>query len=244
VRALLLLAPVGLVAAAACTHTRTEYIDVPDQAPGGVAGITDAGFDSQPPADSGLGILAFRPNTLYSGYDGAHTFQVPLAVYDSSDDLQVSLDEPSLADVTRKMLVNPKKDGIEDSGKYYWVTVKAAGTITLRATSAGRTATATITVTQYAGDRWATGQARYTSAEGTSPPCVQCHGGAGGIDHSPAAIATANDERVAATIVTGIDPFGTAIYIDGKPSHQWQVTDDEQSGLVTYLRALEPRGFQ
>jgi mono/diheme cytochrome c family protein len=243
VRSLLLLAPVGLIAAVACTHTRTEYIDVPDKSPG-VAGITDAGFDSQPPADSGLGILAFRPSTLYSGYDGAHTFQVPLAVYDSGDDLQVSLDDPSLGDLTPKKLVSPVKNGVEDSGKYYWVTIKGAGTITLHAAASGQTATAKITVTPYAPDRWATGQARYTTAEGTSPPCVQCHGGAGGIDHSPAAIATADDEKVATTIVSGIDPFGTAIYINGKPSHQWQVTDDEQSGLVTYLRALEPRGFQ
>ena len=237
----LFLAGLPLAALVACSHTRTEYIDVPDTP---ITSITDAGFDSAPPADSGLGILAFRPSTLYSGYDGTHAFNVPFAVYDSADDLAVTLDDPSAGTLVPKKLVNPAKNGVIDDGKYYWLIVQKPGTITLTATSQGRSATAKLTVTNYDPGRWDTGAARYVTAEGSSPPCTQCHGGAAGIDHSPAALATADDEKIAATIVTGIDPFGTAIKIDGQPSHKWTVTDDEKAGLVTYLRALEPRGFQ
>jgi hypothetical protein len=231
-----------LLAFVACSHTHTEYVDVPID--GGSADAVDAGFDSSVSGDSGLGILAFRPNVVYSGYDGTHTFQVPLAVYDAADDLTVTASDPTLADITPKKLVDPNKNGVADNGKYYWITVKGSGTITLTAKSGSATATATVNIVTYDPGRWAVGQGRYTTAEGTSPPCTQCHGGAGGIDHSPAALATATDEKIAATITTGIDPFGTVIKINGQPGHHWQVTDDEKSGLVTYLRALEPRGFQ
>jgi hypothetical protein len=237
----LVLAAIPLAVLIACTHTTTQYIDVPDSP---ITAITDAGFDSAPPADSGLGVLAFRPSTLYSGWDGTHTFQAPFAVYDSGDDLTVTLDDPSAGTLVPKKLVDPAKNGVTDDGKYYFLLVSKAGSFTLTATSQGQTATTKVTITAYDASRWDVGAARYVTAEGSSPPCTQCHGGAGGIDHSPAALVSADDEKVAATIVTGIDPFGTAIKINGQPSHKWTVTPDEQSGLVTYLRALEPRGFQ
>jgi hypothetical protein len=231
-------AVIGL-AVLACTTTHTEYIDVPDDPKG-----TDAGFDSQVSLDSGLGLLSFRPSTLYSGVDGVHVFQVPIAVYDSGDDLVVTASDPTTADLVPKKLTDPIKDGAADTGKYYFVSVKRAGTVTLQATSNGKTVTAKITVTQYDSGRWTTGQTRYMTSEGSSPACTQCHTGTNAVDHSPAAIATATDEKVGATITTGIDPFGTAIMINGAPSHKWTVTDAERDGLVTYLRALEPKGFQ
>jgi hypothetical protein len=71
------------------------------------------------------------------------------------------------------------------------------------------------------------------------------------IDHSPAAIATASDQDVGVIITTGVLPgFGpgapSVIAIPAYPGtlHKWSVTGAERDGLVTFLRALAPRGFQ
>lgn len=208
----------------------------------------DAGFkregsvyDSKPSPDSGLGELRFQPSKSYSGYDGTHTFKVPVAVYDSADDLKVTADG---ATVTPTKLKNPvNQDGVTDNGKYFLVTVEQAGTITLTATSAGRSVTSTIDVVSYAPSRWQAGQTRYVNGGGGDPPCTNCHVNGQAIDHSPAALATSTDETVAAVITTGISPAGFPI--QGVPGgHRWTVTDTEKAGLVTYLRALDPRGFE
>jgi hypothetical protein len=107
-------------------------------------------------------------------------------------------------------------------------------------------------VTDYAADRYATGETRYTNGgtTGTSRACTTCHAGAGGIDHSPAALAYANDQDVGVIITTGVKPGpnGTTsvIKITSEPGtqHKWDVTDPEKAGLITFLRALEPKGFQ
>jgi hypothetical protein len=225
----------------ACTTTTTKYIEVPDEVP-----VKDAGaaFDSQPPGDSGLGILTFRPETIYSGYDGVHTFQVPTAVYDADSDLQITASDPSALDIVAKTLVDPNKNGTPDNGKYFFVTVKKPGTFKLTATSKGHTAEATLTASAYTPDRWDVGAARYKTGEAGDPPCTDCHVNGKAIDHSPAALATVTDEKIGFTITSGIAPGGYAIKIDNVATHKWHVTDPEKLGLITYLRALEPRGFQ
>lgn len=228
----------GLVACG--TQTESHWVDEPDPAASG-----DAGFDSAPSPDSGLGILTFRPARSYSGFDGTHTFTVPVAVYDSASDLTVTADDPSAVDIAPKTLTNPvKSDGTTDNGKYFFVTVKKAGTITLTASSQGRSAQSTLTVTSYTPDRWSTGEARYKTGEAGDPPCTDCHVNGQAIDHSPAALATSDDTKVGVVITTGISTAGFPIMIDGKPGHRWHVTDAEKAGLITYLRALAPRGFK
>jgi len=225
----------------ACSSTQTTYVDEPEDEPG----VKDAGFDTRPSPDSGLGILAFMPEKSYSGFDGTHDFIVPLAVYDSGDDLKVTVSDPSAAEIAPKQLTNPvRPDGTTDNGKYFFVRVKKAGTITLTATSNGKTAESTITVTEYSTDRWAAGEARYKNGGGAEPACADCHVNGEAIDHSPAALATATDEKIAVVITTGISTSGFPIKINDEPGHRWTVTDEERDGLVTYLRSLEPRGFK
>jgi hypothetical protein len=225
----------------ACSSTQTTYLDEPE----GTEEKKDAGFDSRPAADSGLGILTFMPETSFSGFDGTHTFIVPLAVYDSADDLKLTADDPSAVEIVPKILAKPvREDGTTDSGKYFFVTVKKAGTIKLSATSQGKVVESTITVTEYAADRWAAGEARYKNGGSGDPPCTDCHVNGQAIDHSPAALATATDEKIAVVITTGISTSGFPIKINGVPGHQWNVTPEERDGLVTYLRSLEPRGFK
>jgi hypothetical protein len=220
---------------AACSKTETRYIEVEEPPPEG--GIANPGSP-----DSGLGVLGFRPATSYSGFDGTHSFKVPVAVYDADSDLVVTADNG--ATVEPKELVTPVRDGIVDNGRYYIVTIARAGNVALTATSKGRSATATINVTTYAASRWVTGETRYLNGSGSDPPCTQCHVDGAAIDHSPAALATATDEKVQIVITTGISTANTPIDTGTPGGHKWTVTKAELDGLVTYLRGLPPRGFK
>jgi hypothetical protein len=206
---------------------------------------TDEPEPVTPSADSGLGELLIRPSRLYSGFDGTHTFTVPVAVYDSAADLTLTADDPSAVDIVPKQLANPiRQDGTTDNGKYFFVTAKKAGTIKLAAKSGGKTAEAQLTVTSYRADRWQVGETRYKNASGSEPACANCHVNGNAIDNSPAALATATDESIAIVITTGISTAGFPIRIDGKLGHRWTVDESVSAGLVTYLRSLEPRGYK
>ncbi len=231
----------SLLALFACSTTKETYVEEDEEEE-----EEDGGFVTKPSPDSGLGILTFMPKEAYSGYDGEHTYKVPLAVYDSADDLEVTATDSSSVEIVPTALENPERnDGTIDNGKYFMVTVKRPGTITLKASSGGKTAEATINVTEYTSARWQTGKTRYENGGANGePPCVQCHVNGEAIDHSPAALATATDEEVAAVITTGISTAGFPIRVDHPSGHRWTVTDAEREGLVTYLRSLEPRGFK
>ncbi len=216
---------------------------------------TDAGpqrdgstYDSSVSPESGLGELLFRPDKLYTGTDGTHTFRVPVAVYDAADDLTVTASDSSGITLTKTALKNPvNPDGLTDNGKYFLITAKKAGTYTLTAASKGRTTTATVTITSYDASRYAAGEARYSATgTGADRPCATCHGAASGIDHSPAALATATDQEVGIIITTGVKPGPSIIKITSEPGtqHKWNVTDPQKEGLITYLRGLDPKGFQ
>ena len=207
-------------------------------------------YDSTPSPEAGLGELLFRPNKIFSGTDGSHTFKVPLAVYDSDSDLVVTADDSSGITLAKTTLKNPvSPDGITDNGKYFMITALKAGTYTLTATSKGRSTTATVTVTDYVSNRWGDGDARYNNGITTMTSdraCATCHVQGLAIDHSPAALATATDQDIGTIITTGVKPGPNIIKIPNEPGtqHKWTVTDAERDGLVTYLRALDPRGFQ
>lgn len=245
------LATIAVAAIAACSSAGAKAPAGGDDGASGAAarnddrpGVKDAGYDSTPSLDSGLGVMSFSPDQSYSGFDGEHTFQVPIAVYDSSDDLVVSATDPSAATVEPVALANPmRSDGTYDSGKYFMVTIKQTGTITIVASSQGSKVQGAIAAAAYTSAQWKTGEYRYLNG-GTNgdPPCTQCHGGENGIDHSPAAMASADDEKIRAVITTGISVAGFPIKEPTK-GHRWTVTQDELDGLVTYLRGLTPRGF-
>jgi mono/diheme cytochrome c family protein len=231
----------------ACSSPPAATSDDDDDTQGDASDFTRDGsvYDSTPASDTTLGILRFSPDKSYSGFDGTHSFKVPVAVYDGADDLQVSLDDAAEGTLTPVKLVNPTKTGVTDSGRYYMVLIEKAGTFTLTATSGGQTVTSRITVSNYDAPRYAAGQARYNTTDNTDTrkACTQCHGsGSDKIDHSPAVLATATDEEVKAIITTGIlNNF--PIKINGVSGHRWDATDEELDGLVTYLRSLDPNGF-
>ncbi len=236
----------GLAGAAACSPETNATVKKP---------ASDAGDDDErdtsdpsttkPNPDSGLGELLVRPARLYSGFDGTHTFTVPVAVYDSVADLTLTADDPSAVEIKPKELANPvRQDGTTDNGKYFFVTAKKAGSIKLSAKSGGKTAEAQLTVTAYTPQRWQVGETRYKNASGSEPACANCHVNGNAIDNSPAALATATDDAIGVVITTGISTAGFPIRIDGKPGHRWTVDETVSAGLVTYLRSLEPRGYK
>lgn len=178
--------------------------------------------------------LQIMPGATHSGFDGTHTFRVPVAVY-GSPDATLGASDPSVASIAPATLV----DTTQDTGKYFFVTTKKAGTVTLTASAHGRSVTATLDVATYTAAEYAAGEQRYMNGAASGPACVQCHG-ASGIDHSPSQMASATDGDVVSVITTGI-------LVEGNPitsvRHKWAVTDAEAKGLVVYLRALAPRGF-
>ena len=87
------------------------------------------------------------------------------------------------------------------------------------------------------------GFSRPNGAANGEPACTQCHAGSAGIDQSPAALASVDDQKVGTVITSGISTAGFPIKESTK-GHRWEVTDDERAALVAYLRGLEPRGFE
>lgn len=179
--------------------------------------------------------LHVMPTTTHSGFDGAHAFRVPVAVYGATGATLVASD-PSIVDIVPTKLVDPAND----DGEYFMVTTKKAGTVTLMAKAGSSTASASLAIAAYTVDQYAVGQGRYTNAAASGPACVSCHAEAGGIDHSPSRLASVKDTDVVTVITTGILVEGSPIT---QVKHKWAVTDTEAAGLVAYLRALEPRGF-
>ena len=236
----------ALVACSSASDTPGSSSGTPDRD----AGLQREGsvYDSSTSPESGLGELLFRPDRVYSGTDGTHTFKTPVAVYDSDPDLTVTSSDAAALTITKTTLKNPvNQDGVTDNGKYFMITAKKAGTYTLTATSSGRSTTASVTVSAYDAARYAAGKARYEAA-GTDAdrPCTTCHVNGAAIDHSPAALATASDREVGIIITTGVKPGPSVIKIQSEPGtlHKWNVTDPEKDGLITFLRGIEPRGFQ
>jgi hypothetical protein len=205
-------------------------------------------YDSSPAPDSKLGILRFMPATIHSGFDGRRTFKAPIAVYDADDDLEVVADDPAAVTIARTRLTN----SAGDTGEYFMITTRTAKTVKLTATSGGRTATATILISEYDATRWGVGEIRYENGgPAGNPPCTRCHVDGRAIDHSPASLASATDSQVGVIVTSGVRPGPAPITTvscddcsDRGKQHRWSVTNEEKAGLITYLRALEPRGFE
>lgn len=236
----------GVAAACSSSNTATEDPSGDDD------DDTTGDASSTPPADSGLSVLHLSPSREFSGFDGTHTFKVPIAVYGAKDPANVSVtaDDPSSATITPTKLKNV--DPSADSGVYFMVEIKKAGTINLTAKSGSQTpATASIDAAAYDAARWTQGETRYMNAGSNGDPaCRSCHVDGQAIDHSPATLASVADTDVGRIMTLGVKPSRATISTgctdcsDAAKKHQWTLTDDERRGLIVYLRGLEPRGFQ
>ncbi len=239
-RALHLLLLLSSLAAAttstlACSSASTP--DAPattDDTPTNTSG--DAGSTSPEPAHAVA--ITILPGSVFSGFDGTHAYQVPVSVYGAKGVKLLASDASKVTVEAAKVVA--VAGAATDNGESFMVTVKGAGEVTLTATGEGKSASVTLTMTAYTAARYAAGEKRYNTAAASGPACASCHSGDGAIDHSPTALAAASDVEVQAVITSGILREGNPIR---GVVHKWQVTDDELDGLVTYLRALPPRGY-
>jgi mono/diheme cytochrome c family protein len=204
----------------------------PSGGSGNNANETDAGSGTH---NTPMVQLQVMPTATHSGWDGMHTYRVPVAVYGASDAMLVASDA-SMVSIEAAQLT----DTSQDQGKYFMVTAHKAGAVTLTAKTKGGSASATLNIATYALDDFTVGAQRYMNAAASGPACIQCHSANGGIDHSPSQMASASDSDVVSVITTGV-------LVEGNPitqvKHKWAVSEQEARGLVAYLRALPPRGF-
>nr|AYC79504.1 hypothetical protein [uncultured bacterium] len=223
------LLPFAMVSLAGCSAASADPAPESDPPPAVTANDASAPVTVFP-------TLHVLPNDTYSGFDGAHAFRVPVAVYGGGSDVKLVASDPAMVDIARAALVDPTGD----DGVYFMVTTKKSGAVTLTAEAGSSKASATLTIAAYTTDEYAVGAQRYTNAAASGPACISCHSPDGGIDHSPARLASAKDTDVVTVITTGILAEGSPIT---QVKHKWAVSDAEAAGLVAYLRALAPRGF-
>jgi len=217
---------------AACSSTPGGDGVDPPRADASASGTKkDAGADASG-SETYRPLLTVLPADVFSGFDGAHTFKAPISVY-GGQGVTLTASDPSIVGIEPA-----KATAAADQGESFLLTMKKAGKVTLTATAGASSVTAQLTVTQYTAASWTAGEARYKSGGGGAPACTQCHNDTG-VDHSPTAIAAAPDQEVMAVITTGI--------LRDQPirgvQHRWQEDQPVLDGLVTYLRALPPRGY-
>jgi hypothetical protein len=175
--------------------------------------------------------LIVLPQAAYTGFDGVHPYKVPISVAGAASDLTLTGDT-AFVDIKRATST------VTGEEQWFLVTAKKAGKVTLVATSKGKKLEATLTIASYTPAQWTTGETRYKNG-GAEPSCASCHSKSDGPDHSPTTLSPIDDESAKLVITTGVK--GSIPITSVK--HKWTATPDELIGLVTYLRALPPKGI-
>lgn len=230
---LLFVAVVAAASSVACGGDDDEGSLVPAK-DGGTAGSTNGGTtgeEEEPPQP--------LPAKLYSGFDGTHTFRVPVTV-EGKGAGTLTASDPSMVTITPvNRIENPDEPPLPP-GKSFFVEAKKAGTVTLTGAIDGRTSTSTLTITAYQASGYAAGEQRYMNAASARDACIACHQEEGGVDHSPSVLGLGSDAQVVSAMTSGVRISGVTI---NKVNHKWTLSDAERDGLLVYLRALAPRGF-
>lgn len=216
------------------------------------AGCSDPGTaddgdpsDGDPGApDAPVGESQIFPPLVHAGFDGASTFRVPVSMYlaDGAAPVMWSIADPSLADITA---VDPPAEFADFGESWAMVTTKAAGTTRIQATVSGETYTADLTITAYEQALVEAGRTRYSAdAAGNAArqPCADCHLSTTGADHSPLTMSYYTDDTILTVVKTGSYPAAEGGYTLPL-RHAWELTGDEEPGIVAFLRTLTPRGF-
>lgn len=193
--------------------------------------------------------LEFSP--MYSAYNGAQTFKIPVRVA-GVDGATFSASDPSMVDI------QTTPDGA-------MITTLKAGQVTITASAEGRTGSALLTITEATQADWELGRDRYNNgipafaedADGGMPgtglpdpdsACTSCHGEGADedIEHTPQQTGGYSDQELIDIFTLGMKPPGVPQRVVPLPgvwslAHRWQMTEAEARGIVIYLRALEPR---
>jgi len=206
------------------------------------AAAPDAGSggddDALPPPPGGEDYV--YPDIAHTGFDGTHTFKVPIST-NLTGTVTWEVADPSIADVAAT--ATPPE--YEDYGETWaMVTSKKAGTTQVTAVSGGKRISAMLIVAAYTPADVTAGETRYNTPENPTgaqrTACISCHGLANGVDHSPVRMSYFADDEILQAITTGEYPDG---YVLHGVNHAWNVSAAEAKGIVPYLRSLTPKGF-
>ncbi|HET9953728.1 MAG TPA: Ig-like domain-containing protein [Polyangiaceae bacterium] len=206
----------------------------------GLVLICAAGCSSDSKSDSSPKELEVFPPQLFSGFDGMHTYKAPAIAVNKSGAVTWTIADASIASLAPA-----------DDGEHVTITSLKAGETTITATSGAQKSTVPLKVYSYTTQQWDAGHTRYTTAaDANNPECIACHSKNAGPDHTPTEVDADPDTEIQNTFLTGVDPEGRPIkdnsefaYLLQGKNHTWKVTDAEKSGLVAYMRSLEPSGW-
>jgi hypothetical protein len=235
----------------------------------GGAGGAPTGIQAQFPNVTDWGAIEIVYPVNYSGYDGVHTFKVPmhvkctsgtpLSAWHADPATAVSFDVDPSTDVMNGVIVTILEPTAEI-------------TIAVVVDNLGGTAPLHVTIGTPA--QWELGNTRYNTGKDwmlnllmpMAPPpdtkCPVCHGAnsSTGFDimHTPTQLSRASDADITQIMTTGTKPdnvpfrvlpptimFGATTYTNAelyKMFHLWDPTGDQLVGMILYLRALTPTG--
>ena len=211
----------------------------------GAVGCTsspDSGDGGPPvvdPDDEGIPpnfISATNVNTGYS--PGAETYRVPIFTNIEGPITWTSADT-AVAEI--EQVGNPDFAFDLTGLTFAMITTTAPGTTTVTTTNGTISFETTIVVKEYTTENYTVGDARYNSEEaGARVACASCHQQAGGVDHSSNWLAYFDDANILSAIETAVYGDGYALQF---AEHKYDLTEAEKIGIMSYLRALPPKGY-
>jgi len=201
--------------------------------------------------------LVFNP--MYTAYDGKHDFEVPVVPQGG-----ITVDKWEIADTTGKVLTDVVDFRPEPSFGGAMIKTRKSGDYFVVAHAGKQTGLARIHITKADPTVWETGSMRYNNTIMLSSiipmggaammlpkdiSCKNCHGDGAmflAVQHTPQQTGGYSDDELKKIITMGMKPAGS-VSKTGVPLaiyqwfHTWMASDEEQMGLVIYLRSLAPK---
>jgi hypothetical protein len=199
---------------------------------------------------------------MYSAYidNGLHSFQVPAVVYGTDNEVTWYADSN---------MVEMQKDEERNNEVLLTMRKAGTTTIAVQSTD-GKCATAPVNISEALESDWMIGNARYNNGsslhisgdvEGGSPlesgmggpACTNCHGLTAtngpfvNVSHTPEQTGGFSDDDILNIVLHGTFPtnayfdWSITAYPNYQMFHRWaDIKQDQQRGIVVYLRSLPP----
>lgn len=198
------------------------------------------------------------PPVVHTGYNGRDTFLSPVST-NFVVDRWVSSSQGTATISGYPQCGTPS---IYDPAAL--ITSQNSGTVQVTAIAEGVSKDIDIVITEYSTAATDIGEQRYrTDGVGTERrSCAGCHDAAGGVDHTPLEMAFHDDASILSATKDGhypnicTDAFGVECtcntpncdnvslgYVLLGGEHVWDLTEEEETGIIAYMRSLRPRGL-
>jgi hypothetical protein len=226
-----------------------EDDDGTNQETGGIEGDDDT-------AGEGTGGLKLVYDPMFSAFEPTHTYQVPVVVEGLPKDLDWT------ATPADAVMIEPAP---EQGGAL--ITMRKSGTVKIKAISRGSkmSGEATLNIQEATPELWEIGQKRYTAPNmgafvntdasmfgvgvNENASCNNCHGEASTlkVEHTPQQAAGYSPEELINVFTMAKKPEGAPMRVQNIPAniwqqiHKWKMSEEEQKGIIVYLRSLAPK---